>query len=84
MPGNKVVAMKTLSIIELPKKTAKREVACARAYRDDNFYSKLEKAKDDRELFRTARHRSAHKLHGCSLHQIYRKQKRTADQQSTI
>ncbi|KAJ8708279.1 hypothetical protein PYW07_010404 [Mythimna separata] len=37
------------------KKAAKREVARARAQHDENFYSRLEKAKDDRELFRTAR-----------------------------
>ncbi|KAJ8707853.1 hypothetical protein PYW07_011530 [Mythimna separata] len=37
------------------KKAAKREVARARAQHDEKIYSRLEKAKDDRELFRTAR-----------------------------
>lgn len=56
--------MKTLNIIELPRKQLTEKLHVPEHtdddddIHDDDFYSKLEKARDDRELFRTESQRS--------------------------
>ncbi|XP_063545741.1 craniofacial development protein 2-like [Cydia strobilella] len=61
------------------KREAKREVAHARAQCDDDFYSRLEKAKDDRELFKIARQRHTNSMDVRSTKYINNFQRPTVD-----